>query len=146
MGDDGLIWFSIEVFNGRYPVSEWQNNYGQSLLEQAFFNGAREWDLQRHLHGVVLELGFSSREGWNQFIQSLSAQRAFEAVPDPISGFIIHEGRGGPSSKDEPRKPRPLIDAGAVALPLPPSLVSDVFDVHSSAVEQRFLRNVMSNN
>jgi hypothetical protein len=145
-GDSNLVWFSIEIFDGKFRASEWNDIYSQSLFEQAFLNGAQEWAIQRHLHGVVLEFGFRDRKCWEHFCESLLAKRAFAAVPDPVTGLIIHEGRGGPGWKNEPRKPRPLIGAGAAALPLPLPLPYEAFDVYNSAVEARFLRNVMSNN
>jgi hypothetical protein len=44
---------------------------------------------------------------------------ALDAVPDPAFGLITYRGRGGSSGARDPRKPKPIVGAGAAALPLP---------------------------
>jgi len=51
---------------------------------------------------------------------------ALDAVPDPVNGLSIYPGRGGSAGPVERRHPRPVLGAGAAALPVPdePRLVA----------------------
>jgi hypothetical protein len=74
---------------------------------------------------VVLELEVPDEAAWEAFRGLPAVAAALDAVPDPVSGLIVYRGRGGSSSRPEPRKPRPLAGSGAAALPLPWELFHD---------------------
>jgi hypothetical protein len=123
-------WFSIEVFDGAvYSAAGWAEAFGDALITEALQHGATNWEWHRHTWGTVLEVEFTSDDEWTAFRESLSAQRALDAVPDPVSGLIIYRGRGGSAGGREPRRPRPLAGSGAAALPLPMTDDRDGFAV-----------------
>ncbi|HEY2429490.1 MAG TPA: hypothetical protein VGI06_11205 [Acidimicrobiales bacterium] len=112
-------WFSIEVLDGTYSAAGWAEAFGDALVTEALSGGATNWDWHRHSWGTVFEVEFADDAAWDRFRQSLAAQTALDAVPDPVSGLIIYRGRGGSAGGREPRRPRPLIGSGSAALPLP---------------------------
>jgi hypothetical protein len=118
-------WFSIEVLDGAYSAAGWAEAFGDSLVTEALFRGATNWEWHRHPWGAVFEVEFAHDEAWSAFRESLAVQTALDAVPDPVSGLIIYRGRGGSAGGREPRRPRPLAGCGAAALPLP--LAEDLF-------------------
>jgi hypothetical protein len=112
-------WMSIEVFDGSFGAGSWQEAWGDALVENALFSGALDWSWHRTSWGVIFEVAFADEEAWDRYKDSLGVQLALDAVPDPVSGLIVYRGRGGNSGTRNPRKPRPLIGSGAMALPLP---------------------------
>lgn len=110
---------SIEVLDGEFPASAWSHGHGDALVETAFYFGATEWHWHHHTWGVVLDIAFVDEESWERFQLSPAAQAAFDAVPVPVSGVILHRGWGGTSGVGEPRRPRPFAGADAAALPVP---------------------------
>jgi hypothetical protein len=119
------MWFSIEVLDGSWAASLWSESYGDNLIEAALLTGANDWSWHRHEWGVVLELALPDEVAWEAFRALPAVIAALDAVPDPVSGLIVYRGRGGSSSRPEPRKPRPLAGSGAAALPLPWELFVD---------------------
>jgi hypothetical protein len=119
------MWFSIEVLDGAFSASLWSEAHGDALVEAAFLSGAKDWSWHRHSWGVVLELEVPDEAAWEAFRALPAVAAALDAVPDPVSGLIVYRGRGGSSSRPEPRKPRPLAGSGAAALPLPWELFYD---------------------
>lgn len=118
-------WYSIEVFDGASAASMWSEAYGDVLVEAALSTGAVDWAWHRHSWGVVLEIEFPEEAAWEQFRSNLAVQTALDSVPDPMTGLIIYQGRGGSAGDVVPRRPRPLIGSGAASLPLPWSLDLD---------------------
>lgn len=113
------MWMSIEVIDGVFGAGRWADAHGDALIEAALRHQARDWNWHRHPWGVVFELEFADEADWIRFRGSASVTAALDAVPDPVLGLIIYRGRGGSSGARDPRKPRPLIGAGAAELPLP---------------------------
>jgi hypothetical protein len=68
---------------------------------------------------VVVELQLPDDLAWMRLLTSAAIRAALDAVPDPVRGLSIHRGRGGSAGVADPRRPRPLAGAGAVALPEP---------------------------
>ncbi|MDQ3641307.1 MAG: hypothetical protein M3450_07550 [Actinomycetota bacterium] len=93
--------------------------HGDNLVEAALQCGVIEWRWQHFDWGVVLEIDFADEGGWERFRMSTAVQAALDAVPDRLSGVLIHRGKGGSSSPRMPRKPLPRSGAGAVALEFP---------------------------
>ncbi|GAC1590519.1 MAG: hypothetical protein NVS3B21_08140 [Acidimicrobiales bacterium] len=116
-------WFSIEVLDGTYSAAGWAEAFGDSIVTEALFSGASNWDWHRHTWGTVFEVEFADEATWLRFRDSLPVLTALDAVPDPLSGLIIYKGRGGSAGGREPRRTRPLTGSGAAALPIP--LASD---------------------
>lgn len=112
-------WMSIEVFDGRFAASSWQEAYGDSLVETAVTTGALDWNWQRTTWGVVFEVAFEDEVDWDRFRQMLTVQIALDAVPDPVGGLLVYRGRGGSSGAPKRRRPKPFAGAGAAALPIP---------------------------
>jgi hypothetical protein len=113
------LWFSIEVLDGSFSASAWQETFGDSLVTEVLGCGAIDWSWHRHSWGVVFETAFLDESQWDRFQASLTLLMARDAAPDPISGVIVYRGRGGSAGRGEPRRPRPLLGSGAAALPLP---------------------------
>jgi hypothetical protein len=117
----GMEWWSIEVFHGRFSAARWKDAHGASLVEAALTNGAVDWAWHEHRWGVVLEVAFRDEWRWEFFYELPAVQAALDAVPDPVKGLLVHRGRGGAAGTRLPRRPRPLVGAGAAELPEPES-------------------------
>jgi len=126
------VWWSIEVLDGEYSAAGWADAFGDALVTEALSGGASDWAWHRHSWGNVLELRFENDEQWLRFRETPAAQAALDAVPDPLSGLIIHRGRGGSAGGREPRRISPLRGCGAAALPLPSfeAVVAPFPDLH----------------
>lgn len=112
-------WLSIEVFDGPFPASRWQDAHGDALTEAAVGHGARYWQWQAHRWGVVFEVLFDDDEQPAAFRSLPGVRAALDAVPDPVNGLLVYRGRGGGAGAGLPRTPRPHPVAGAAALPEP---------------------------
>jgi hypothetical protein len=112
-------WWSIEVFNGAFSANRWRDAHSESLVESAITNGAVYWEWHAHRWGVVLEVAFADDARWEAFRALPSVRAALDAVPDPVNGLLVYRGRGGGAGMLAPRRPRPHLGAGAVALPVP---------------------------
>ncbi len=135
-------WMSIEVFDGAgYSGRAWSENFGDGLVETALRTGATDWNWHNHTWGVVFEVCFDNEEAWDLYRATLPVQTALDAVPDPVSGLIIYKGRGGSAGWVSPRKPKPLVGAGAAALPLPIALVApeEIYRIFTADLERRTL-------
>jgi hypothetical protein len=114
---------SIEVSDGEFPAWIWAEAHGDSLVEAALQCDAVEWRWHHFDWGTVLEIDFADESGWGRFRASTAVQAALDAVPDRFSGLLIYRGRGGTSAPREPRRPRPVAGAGAVAVEVPDAWV-----------------------
>jgi hypothetical protein len=112
-------YWSIEVFDGDIPASQWKQAYSATLVEAAISNGAYDWSWIESRWGVVFEACFTDDARWEAFRALPVVRAALDAVPDPLSGLLIYRGRGGASGASSPRRPRPVPSAGAVSLPEP---------------------------
>ncbi|MBW3537620.1 MAG: hypothetical protein KY395_07650 [Actinobacteria bacterium] len=113
---------SIEVIDGAFGAGRWADAHADSLIEAALRHDASDWEWHRHPWGVVLEVEFADEAAWERYRRSNAVVTALEHVPDPVFGLIIYRGRGGSSGTRNPRRPRPLIGAGAAELPVPEAL------------------------
>jgi hypothetical protein len=114
-----MWWRSIEVLNGAFPATRWQDAHGPFLVEAALTHGAENWSWLSRDWGVVFEVSFPDEAAWSRFRDLPAIQAALDAVPDPVNGLLIYPGRGGSSGRVVPRNPKPRAGAGAAALPLP---------------------------
>ncbi|MEU4420139.1 hypothetical protein AB0F81_05905 [Actinoplanes sp. NPDC024001] len=118
-----LQWWSIEVLDGaQLSAARWQDSYGNVLVEAAITHGAYEWHWHRFTWGVLFEIGFRSEDRWSSYRDLPIVRAALDAVPDPVNGLLIYPGRGGSAGRTEPRRPRPIIGAGAAPIPEEPVL------------------------
>ena len=118
-------WFSIEVIDGSFAARLWADAHGDELIWLAQEHGASDWCWHEHTWGVVLEVELADEDAWERFLASAGVQAALDAVPDPAFGLITYRGRGGSAGARDPRKPKPIVGAGAASLPLP---TWDLFD------------------
>jgi hypothetical protein len=114
-----MWWMSIEVLNGPFPASRWQDAHGSFLVEAAITHGARMWSWLSRDWGVIFQVEFADEDAWSRFRGLPAIQAALDAVPDPVNGLLIYPGRGGSSGRVAPRRPRPRVGAGAAAVPIP---------------------------
>jgi hypothetical protein len=115
---DALHWWSIEVFDGpRGSAQSWRDAYGAALVEAAITNGAREWEWHRHSWGVLFEVAFADDEQGAIYRHLPAVGAALDATPDPVNGVLVYPGRGGSAGAVQPRRPRPIIAAGAAPIP-----------------------------
>ena len=122
-----LHWWSIEVFDGAaLSAARWQDAHGNALTEAAVTHGAYEWHWHRHSWGVLFEIGFRSDEQWYVFRDLPAVHAALDAVPDPVNGLMVYPGRGGSSGRVRPRRPRPVLGAGAAELPIETETIAAV--------------------
>jgi hypothetical protein len=113
-----LYWWSIEVFDSaRGSADRWRDAYGNALTEAAITHGAYEWEWHRHAWGVLFEIAFRGEERFESFRNLPGVRAALDAVPDPVNGLLVYPGRGGSSGRVWPRRPRPVLGAGAAPLP-----------------------------
>jgi hypothetical protein len=112
-------WFSIEVLDGTSSARAWREAFGDRLVAAAYGSGMTDWSWAEHGWGVVLEVELPDEFAFDRFREHPAVQAAFDAVPDPVGGLLVHRGRGGSSGARLPRRPRPFAGAGAVSLPEP---------------------------
>jgi hypothetical protein len=112
-------YWSIEVFDGEVPASQWRESYGAALVEAAISHGVIGWEWIGSRWGVVFELNFGDDAQWEAFRALPAVRAALDAVPDPVNGLLVYRGRGGASGASSPRRPRPVPSAGAMTLPEP---------------------------
>jgi hypothetical protein len=109
-------WWSIEVLNARTPAAEWRDAYAPALVESAVTNRSLAWEWHTFTWGVVFELSFSDEEDWLSWRALPGTRAALDAVPDPVSGLLVHRGRGGASGAYVPRRPRRSPGSAAQAI------------------------------
>jgi hypothetical protein len=115
------MWWSIEVFDGAFPATLWQDAHGGFLVEAVLSGRGRNWWWHRHDWGVVFEVEFDDEDAWETFRRLPAVQAALDAVPDPVEGLLIYPGRGGSSGRVASRRTSPTSGSGAAAVPLPPA-------------------------
>jgi hypothetical protein len=112
-------WLTVEVFDGATSGAAWARAWQDSLVEAAVSRGAVFWDEHEHRWGVVLEFAFREEEQRDAFRESTLLRAALDTAPDPVNGVLAYPHRGGGTGARQPRRPRPLVQGGAAALPLP---------------------------
>jgi hypothetical protein len=112
-------WITVEVFDGGTSAAAWARAWQDSLVEAGVTGGARFWDEHEHRWGVVLEFAFDDERRRDAFQDSPLLRAALDAAPDPVHGVLVYPHRGGGGAARQPRRPRPLVQGGAAALPLP---------------------------
>ena len=111
-------WFSIEVIDGSSSGRLWADAHGDALIWLAQEHGATDWHSEHHSWGVVLELELPDELAWERYLATTGVRAALDAAPSP-AGALTYRGRGGSSGARQPRRPRPIVGAGAAALPVP---------------------------
>lgn len=114
-----MHWITVEVFDGGTSAAGWARAWQDSLVEAGVGGGARFWDEHEHRWGVVLEFAFDDERRRDAFQDSPLLRAALDAAPDPVHGVLVYPHRGGGGAARQPRRPRPLVQGGAAALPLP---------------------------
>ncbi|MDX3355791.1 hypothetical protein PV703_21220 [Streptomyces sp. ME01-24h] len=113
-------WWSIEVLDAGTSAAAWRDAYAPTLVESAVINRARAWEWHTYEWGVVFELCFRDEEHWLAWRALSGTRAALDAVPDPVSGVLVHRGRGGAGGAFVPRAPRRSPGSAAVGLAEPP--------------------------
>jgi hypothetical protein len=119
-------WWSIEVADAQSPASSWRYAYGSALIEAAISRGAKDWDWHHTTWGVVFEVAFDEWDAFAVYRDLPVVRAALDATPDPVNGVLIYPGRGGSSSSQVPRRPRPNLGAGAAPIPASPEPTTTV--------------------
>ena len=114
-----MDWLTLEVFDAGTPATQWARAWRDSLVQTALASGAVFWDDHEHGWGVVFEFAFPDEVARDRFRNHPAVSAAMDAAPDPVSGALIYPHRGGGTGVRMPRRPRPLLDSGAAALPEP---------------------------
>lgn len=114
-----MEWLTIEVFDAEAPASAWLRAHLDDLIQTALGCAAVYWDDHPHRWGVVVEFAFADEAARARFRDHPALRAALDAVPDPVNGLLVYPGRGGGADAAVPRRPRPRLGAGAVALPEP---------------------------
>jgi hypothetical protein len=120
-------WWSIEIMDAEHAgisAAAWRDAYAQGLAESLVTNGASSWEWYEHTWGVVLEVAFAEERGWLAWKALPGTRAALDAVPDPVTGLLVHRGHGGASGSYVPRVPRndPAADRAALSDPALPVL------------------------
>jgi hypothetical protein len=114
-------WITVEVFDGALSdggtsAAAWARAWHDRIVEAAVTGGAAFWDEHEHRWGVVLEFVFADERQRDAFRQAPVLRAALDAAP---AGVAVYPHRGGGSGSRQPRRPRPLLQSGAAALPQP---------------------------
>ncbi|MEE4544152.1 hypothetical protein V2S66_19510 [Streptomyces sp. V4-01] len=115
-------WWSIEILDAEHAeisAASWRDAYAQTLAESLITNGASSWEWFAYSWGIVLEVSFADERGWAAWRALPGTRAALDAVPDPVSGLLVHRGHGGASGSYVPRLPQVDPAADRVALPEP---------------------------
>ena len=125
------IWWSIEVLDGAFSAGRWKDAHSAALIEAALSRGAQDWNWAEHPWGVVFEVAFRDGADWAVYRQLPAVVAALDAVPDPLHGLLIYQGRGGSSGNGQWRHPRPHLGSGAATAPQdpPPILVAKLAEI-----------------
>src|SRR5689334_20621027 len=59
-----MYWMSIEVLNGAFPATRWQDAHGQYLIEAALTHGATNWSWLVRDWGLIFEVEFADEDAW----------------------------------------------------------------------------------
>jgi hypothetical protein len=127
-------WFSIEVTNGTSSARLWAESSLDLLVDEAIGGGASEWAIQYLPWGCVLEIEFPDQEAFELFHNRASVLAALDRVPDPVSGLLVHRGRGGSSGSRRPRGPLPIRGSDAAALPIPEEVIEELVAQHATFI------------
>jgi hypothetical protein len=114
-----MEWLTLEVLDAGTPASAWLRAWHDSLIQTAIASGAIFWDEHEHAWGVVLEFAFADETARERFRHHATVTAALDATPDPVNGTMVYPHRGGGTGVRVPRRPRPLLDSGTLALPEP---------------------------
>jgi hypothetical protein len=115
-------WWSMEILDAEraeISAAAWRDAYAQTLAESLVTNGAASWKWFEHSWGVVLEVAFADERDWLHWKSLPGTRAALDAVPDPLTGLLVHRGHGGTSGSYVPRGPRIAPAADRVSLPEP---------------------------
>ncbi|MYS21876.1 MULTISPECIES: hypothetical protein [unclassified Streptomyces] len=115
-------WWSIEILDAEHAdisAAAWRDAYGHLLAESLVTNGAASWEWFEHSWGVLLEVAFADERQWLDWKSLPGTQAALDAVPDPLTGLLVHRGHGGSSGSYVPRPPRIDPAADRESLPEP---------------------------
>ncbi|MFI1091222.1 hypothetical protein [Streptomyces sp. NPDC020917] len=115
-------WWSIEILDSEHAVTSataWRDAYAQMLDESLVTNGASSWKWFEYSWGVVLEVAFVEERTWLDWKSLPGTRAALDAVPDPVTGLLVHRGHGGASGSYARRTPGSPPIADRVALPEP---------------------------
>jgi hypothetical protein len=121
-GMSAADWWSIEILDAEHAeisAASWRDAYAQTLAESLITNGASSWEWFAYSWGIVLEVAFTDERGWLVWRALPGTQAALDAVPDPVTGLLVHRGHSGSSGSYVPRLPRIAPAADRVALPEP---------------------------
>ena len=127
-------WFSIEVTNGASSARQWAESSLDLLVDEAIGGGASEWEIQYLPWGCVLEIEFPDEAAFELFRNRPSVLAALDRVPDPVSGLLVHRGRGGSSGSRRPRGPLPMRGSDAAALPIPEDVIEELVTERAAAM------------
>jgi hypothetical protein len=115
-------WWSLEILDAEHAgtsAAAWRDAYAQALAESLVTNGAASWEWFEYSWGVVLEVAFREEHLWQSWRALPGTRAALDAVPDPVSGLLVHRGHGGASGSYVPRVPTIAPAADRVALTEP---------------------------
>ena len=113
-------WWSIEVLDRAYSAEQWRAAHYAALVEAALTRGAVDFAWTPHSWGVILEFAFRDSDAWVEYRHLPAVTAALDAVPDPVNGLMIYQGRGGSSASADLRRPKPRTGAGSAPLPVEP--------------------------
>jgi len=126
-------WFSIEVTNGASSARLWAESALDLLVDEAISGGASEWAIHYLSWGCVLELEFPDEAAFELFRNRPSVVAVLDRVPDPVSGLLVHRGRGGSSGSRRPRGPLPMRGSDAAELPIPDEVIEELVAERAAA-------------
>ena len=104
-------WFSIEVLDGPSSARSWKEAFGDPLIAAGYGLGLTGWEWHEFRWGVVLEVELPDDFAWEQLRDHPTVRAALDAVPDPVSGLLLHRGAAAApvhaSRGDHGRSPAP---------------------------------------
>jgi len=95
------FWLTLEIYHGEVTSADrWRDERGESLIEAAITNTAREWQWHNLRWGVILEVLFDNEQTRDALRDLPAVVAALDAVPTCLRAPRLHRPPEPPNGKN----------------------------------------------